>query len=338
MTLQTRPTLADVGRLAGVSAKTVSRVFNQPALVNAETTERVHAAAKRLRFRPNTLARGLRNGGGTNTVGFMVGELSNPFYYRVASGLERELAAHGFGLLVATTDDTVEGEARLADALLAHRIGALVLIPVSADQSYLDGERHLGTPIIAVDRPARNLVADSVVLSNRDGVLDATRRLLAYGHRRVGYVCNPAAVYTQAERVAGYRAAMAEAGVPDTSPWERLLDDRRLDPERVVHELLASPDAPTAIICGNNRMTIGALRALRERADDTTALIGFDDFDTADVIGVSVVAYDPFELGRSAARVTIERMKDPTGVPRQASLPTWIIERGTGERRPRPAC
>jgi LacI family transcriptional regulator len=334
MTLQARPTLADVGRLAGVSAKTVSRVFNEPDLVNADTTERVHDAAKRLRFRPNTLARGLRSGGGTNTVGFMVGELSNPFYYRVASGLERELAAHGFGLLVATTDDTVEGEERLADALLSHRISALVLIPVSPDQSYLDGERHLGTPVIAVDRPAGNLVADSVVLQNREGAFEATRRLLAQGHRRIGYVCNPATVHSQAERVSGYRAAMAEAGIRETSRWERLLDDRGVAPEHVVGELLAAPDAPTAIVCGNNRMTVGALRALRARADETTALVGFDDFDTADVIGVTVITYDPFELGRIAARVTLERMKDPTGVPRQASLPTWIIERGTGERPP----
>ncbi|WP_243226317.1 LacI family DNA-binding transcriptional regulator [Microbacterium sp. CIAB417] len=333
--IQQRATLHDVARLAGVSAKTVSRVFNQRDLVHAETVERVLTAAKRLRFRPNTLARGLRRGGGTNTIGFLIGELSNPFYYKVAGGIEHELARHGYRFIVATTDDTPEGEERVADALLAQRIGALVIIPVADDQSYLEGERQLGTPVVAIDRPARNLVADSVVLDNRGGVYDATRRLLARGHRRIAYLCNPASVFSQAERVAAYRLAMAEAGIADTTPWERLHDDRSNSGEQTVRELLTGPAAPTAIICGNNRMTIGALRAMRALGDDTTALVGFDDFDTADVIGVTVITYDPVELGRRTAQVVFERMSDPTGFTRQLTLPTWVVERGTGERRPK---
>lgn len=334
MAAQTRATLDDVARLAGVSAKTVSRVFNQRELVNPETVDRVLASAQRLRFRPNTLARGLRRGG-SDTVGLIVGELGNPFYYKVASGIERELAAHGRSLVLATTDDTVEGEQRVADALLAQRIGALILIPVSDDQSFLEGERQLGTPVVAVDRPARNLVADSIVLDNRAGAYDATRRLLARGHRRVGYVCNPASIYSQAERVAGYRAAMAEAGIPDTARWERLADDRAVRPQQLVHGLLTQDEPPTALICGNNRLTIGALRALKALGDEQTALISFDDFDTADIIGVTVVTYDPYELGHRAARVALDRMGDPSSASRQLVLPTWVIERGTGERPPK---
>jgi LacI family transcriptional regulator len=335
MAVQQRATLQDVARLAGVSPKTVSRVFNQRERVAGETVERVMVAAKRLRFRPNFLARGLRRGEGTNTIGLMIGELSNPFYYKVATGIEQELAAHGYGFIVATTDDTPEGEERVADALLAQRIGALIIIPVSDDQSYLEGERQLGTPVVSIDRPARNLVADSVVLENRAGVMDATRRLLARGHRRIAYLCNPASIYSQAERIAGYRQAMAEAGISETGPWERLEDDRALTPERIAQDLLTSDEAPTALICGNNRMTIGALRAMRALGDDTTALVGFDDFDTADVIGVTVISYDPFELGRRTAQVALERMHEPTGFTQQLTLPTWVVERGTGERPPK---
>lgn len=334
MSVQQRATLEDVARLAGVSAKTVSRVFNQRELVNPATVDRVMIAAKRLRFRPNTLARGLRRGGGTNTIGLMVGELGNPFYYKVAAGLEHELAAVGFRVVLATSDDTVEGEERVADALLSQRIAALVMIPVSDDQSYLEGERHLGTPVIAVDRPARNLVADSVLLANRTGAFDATSRLLERGHRRIAYACNPASIYSQSERVAGYRQAMASAGIADTHGWERLRDDRELEPEALMRELLAGPNPPTAVICGNNRMTIGALRAMKDLDDQKTALIGFDDFDTADVIGVSVISYDPFELGRRAASLAVERIADPTGATQSITLPTWVIERGTGERVP----
>ena len=335
MTVQNRATLDDVARLAGVSSKTVSRVFSNRELVAPETVERVLGAAKRLRFRPNTLARSLRRGGSTNTFGFIMGELGNPFYYKVAAGIEKELAANGFALLVATTDDTAEGEERVADALLAQRVGALLLIPVADDQSYLEGERHLGTPVIAIDRPARNLVADSIVLENHRGVYDATTRLLARGHRRIGYVCNPASVYTQAERLRGYRDALAAYGIHDSARWERLVDDLSVRPDGIVEDLLSADDPPTAIITGNNRVTVGALRVLRDRQDDgRTALIGFDDFDTADVLGVSVVSYDPVELGRQAAMLAIERIRDASGFTRQIELPTWIVERGTGERPP----
>ncbi|MEV7692334.1 LacI family DNA-binding transcriptional regulator [Microbacterium sp. NPDC089189] len=335
MTMQQRATLEDVARLAGVSSKTVSRVFTHRELVAAETVERVLTASKRLRFRPNPLARGLRRGGATNTVGFIIGELSNPFYYKVAAGIERELALSGLSLVVATTDDSPEGEERVAEALLGQRIGALLLIPVADDQSYLEGERHLGTPVITIDRPARNLVADSLVLANHRGVFDATTRLLARGHRRIGYVCNPASVYTQAERLRGYRDALAAYGITDSARWERLADDLSVPAERLVADLLEGPDAPTALITGNNRITIGALRVLRGRPDEgSIALVGFDDFDTADVLGVTVVSYDPVELGRSAARLTIERTRDPAGFTRQLELPTWVVERGSGERAP----
>ncbi|MRG59913.1 LacI family DNA-binding transcriptional regulator [Agromyces sp. CFH 90414] len=332
---QQRATLDDVARLAGVSSKTVSRVFADRELVSPATVERVLTAAKRLRFRPNSLARNLRRGGSTNTIGFIMGELGNPFYYKVAAGIEQELARNGHALLVATTDDTPDGEERVADALLAQRIGALLLIPVADDQSYLEGERHLGTPVIAIDRPARNLVADALVLENHRGAFEATSRLLALGHRRIAYACNPAAVYTQAERVRGYRDAMAAAGIHDTHRWERLVDDRSAAPEQLVADLFARDDAPTAIITGNNRMTIGALRAFRARGDaDAIALIGFDDFDTADVLGVSVISYDPVALGRQAARLALERIGEPAGFTKQIELPTWLVERGTGERPP----
>lgn len=335
MTVQPRATLDDVARLAGVSSKTVSRVYANRELVAPETVERVLSAAKRLRFRPNTLARSLRRGGATNTIGFIMGDLGNPFYYKVAAGIEEELRDSGRSLIVATTDDTPDGEERVADALLAQRIGALLLIPVADDQSYLEGERQLGTPVIALDRPARNLVADAIVLENRRGAREATRSLLERGHRRIAYACNPADVYTQIERVGGYREAMAAAGIHDTAALERLIDDRSLREEDIIGELLDAPDAPTAIVTGNNRMTVGALRALRARSDrPAPALIGFDDFETADVLGISVITYDPVELGRRAARLAIERMSAPAGFTSQIELPTWLVERGSGERPP----
>ncbi len=333
MTALTRATLQDVARLAGVSAKTVSRVYAGSDAVSPDTKERVLAAAKRLRFRPNTLARNLRHGGVSNTVAFVIGDILNPFYFQVAARVERELAEHGLTMILATTADSAESEPVVVDALISQRVRALLLIPIADDQSYLEGERQLGLPVVAVDRPARNLVADSVVLTNRSGMAEAVRSLTALGHRRIGFISNPSEMYTLQERLAGYREALAEVGVLDTARYERCDNDPSITPEQAVRSLLALAEPPTAIVTGNNRATMGALRELR-RHGGRVALIGFDDFELADMLGISVVSHDPGELGRAAALLMLERLDDPTGFTRQVEIPTALLHRGSGEIPP----
>ena len=330
---QSRATLADVARLAGVSAKTVSRVMSGDDKVAVHTRERVMGAAKRLRFRPNNIARNLRHGGVTNTVAFVIGDITNPFYFNVAAGIEKELATKGLTMLLATTDDAPGSEAVVVDTLLSQRVRALIIVPIAGDQSYLEGERQLGTPVICVDRPAHHLVADSVVLQNRLGTAEAVRSLLASGHRKIGFVCSPAGLYTHQERLAGYRSALLEAGVTDSYKWERLEAVPGPSAEESVRDLLAMDDPPTAIIAGNNRASAGVFRELFGR-EEKIAFIGFDDFELADSLGVSVVAYDTMELGRQAARLALARLDDPYGAPRQIEIPTTLIRRGSGEIAP----
>jgi len=201
---------------------------------------------------------------------------------------------------------------------------------VADDQSYLDGERQLGTPVISVDRPAGNLLADSVVLQNRVGMRDAVRSLIALGHRRIGFVSNPSAMYTLRERLAGYREALHEAGIADTARWERVDDDPTRTSEAAVASLFDQPEPPTAIVTGNNRASAGAIRVLRNR-EPRVAFIGFDDFELADALDISVVAYDTEEMGRAAARLALDRLVHPTDFTRQIEIPTRLVHRGSGE-------
>lgn len=332
MTTQSRATIADVARLAAVSSKTVSRVFANEGTVSSDTKERVLSAAKRLRFRPNTLARNLRRGGVSTTIAFVMGDITNPFYFHVAAGIERELAHLGYTMLLATTEDSAESEEIVVDALISQRVRALLLIPVADDQSYLEGERQLGTPVISVDSPARNLVADSVVLKNREGMAEAVRALTGIGHRRIGFISNTFHLYTQQERLAGYREALREVGVTDTERWERLSGSAG-DPEEFVRELLALDEPPTAIVAGNNRGSAAAVRVLRDHPVPV-AFIGFDDFELADALGITVVSHDTIELGRTAARLAIERLNEPSGFTKQIEIPTRLIKRGSGEIPP----
>ncbi|MDY7529962.1 MULTISPECIES: LacI family DNA-binding transcriptional regulator [unclassified Cryobacterium] len=333
---QSRATLADVGRLAGVSAKTVSRVVTDSGSVSVATRDRVLSAAQTLRFRPNHLARSLRHGSVTDTVAFVIGDLANPFYVKVAAGVEEELAQHELMMILAATHDDPQSERKVVENLLKHRVRGLLMVPIADDQAYLENERQLGTPVVCIDRPARNLIADAVVLDNFRGTVDATRSLLQAGHRRIGFVCSPAELYTHQERLRGFRSAMREGGVSDSVHWERLEPVTGRSEEESVRELLALPDPPTAIIAGNNRASAGVIRELGRRFQEF-AFIGFDDFDLADAWGISVVTYDPAELGRQAVRLMMQRLQDRLGPPVRVDIPTHVVQRGSGEYPPRAA-
>ncbi|MEO6714482.1 MAG: LacI family DNA-binding transcriptional regulator [Mycobacteriales bacterium] len=328
-----RPTLSDVARLAGVSGKTVSRVISGQHNVSVETRERVMAAATRLRFRPNHLARDLRRGGVTTTVGFVMGDLTNPFYSSVAAGIEREMARHGLTMVIASTDDDPGHEAQVVAAMLERRVRSLLIVPIAPDQSYLEGERQLGTPVVCIDRPAHNLAADSVLFANREGAAMAVRSLVERGHRKIGFIGSSPTLYTHLERLSGYRDALIDAGLRVSREWERSDAHDTESASRATHELLAGEDPPTAILAANNRASTGVLRALRDTVR-RIAFIGFDDFDLADTLGITVVAHDPANMGTEAARLALTRERDLSGAPTQVVLPTHLVHRGSGELPP----
>ncbi|MDR1237161.1 MAG: LacI family transcriptional regulator [Propionibacteriaceae bacterium] len=327
---QKRSTLVDVARLAGVSAKTVSRVYSEPDKVGQPTKAKVLAAAERLLFKPNALARELRMGGNTGLLAYITPELTNPFFIQVAAGVERECAANGLTMALSASD-SVERELEVIDAMLAGRARCVLLVPLGDDYSFLEGERRLGTAIVAIDRLARNLLADSVVLANREGGYLATKKLIEAGHRSIGFVCSPVAIFTQQLRLEGYRQALREARLSIDSRWESVSDDPEVTMESLVERVIDA--RVTAIVGGNNRATTSILRVFGQRGIEL-GLVGFDDFDIADFHGVSVVAHDPGEMGRVAVQLALRRLQDPTGHTEHVELPVRYIARGSGERAP----
>ena len=189
------------------------------------------------------------------------------------------------------------------------------------------------TAFVYVDRPPGGHEADTVLLDDAGGARAAVEHLLARGHRRIACVADRAEVYTARERMGGYEAALEAAGV-DADPELIRPGSREADQaERVVTELLELPPdrRPTAIFSANNRNTIGALHALAGREDDV-ALIGFDDFELADLLGISVVRADAGRLGAEAAKLAFARLDGDDRPPQRVTIPTTIVERGSGER------
>jgi LacI family transcriptional regulator len=323
-----RATVADVARLAGVSTKTVSRALSGSPNVDPRTLARVQSAAATLRFRPNALARELRSGGSSSTAGFVIGDLTNPFYGQVATGVERVLAREGLILVIGATRDDPRLEAQAVAAMLERRVRALLLVPIADDHGYLEGERHFGTPIVAVDRPLTNAVSDSVVFDNRAGARAGVLALADVGHRRIGFVGSSESLYTHRERLAGYHDALAARGIPLDPGLERTDGPDIASAEKATCDLLdAHPDIE-AIFAGNNRAAVGVLLALRER-DHRIGLVSFDDFDLAEALGLSVVAHDPQRMGEVAAELAMARLEAPMGPVEAVVLPTRVVLRGS---------
>lgn len=329
-----RPSLAQVAALSGVSVKTASRALGGEPRVAADTRSRVRDAAEQLGYRLNGVARELRRGADTSTlVGLLIGDLANPFYSRLAGGLERELRTRGLQLITASTDEDPDWERRLADVLLERRVRALVIASTATEHAHFAAECRHGIPFVFVDRPPVDLAVDTVLLDNHHGARRAGAHLTALGHRRIGVVGDLSRLSTHRQRLDGFAEAMRAAGVAN---WADYLVENAHDvaaAEQAVRALLQRDPAPTALFTMNNLLTLGALRALRGHPAPP-ALVGFDDVDLGEVLGVTVVAHDPEDMGRWAARLLLDRIGGEQGPARHVVIPTRLLARGSGERPP----
>jgi LacI family transcriptional regulator len=327
--------MGDVARAAGVSLKTVSRVVNHEPGVSAEISDRVHEAIASLGFRRNEAARALRQGHVSRTLGLVIEDMANPFYLGIMRGVEEVARRDGLLLITASSDESGERERELALALCERRVDGLIVVPAAEDHTYLLPELRLGVRVVFLDRPPRGIEADTVLVDNVGGAEAATAHLLEQGHRRVAMVGDLPTLFTSVRRLEGYRIALERHGLPLHDDLVRLGRHDVAAAERAAEELLALPHPPTAIFASNNRSTIGVLRALA-RDGKRVALVGFDDFELAELlpVPVTVVAADAVELGRQAALLLLERFGGGNGVPKTVVVPTTLVRRGSGEIEP----
>jgi LacI family transcriptional regulator len=322
--------MRDVAHSAGVSLKTVSRVINAEAGVAPATAARVVEAIDALGFERNDLARSLRQGGSSATLGLVIEDVSNPFYAAVAQAIEAAARDRDFLLITASAREDAQRERELAGALLRRRVDALLIVPAGPDHRYLATART-----VFLDRPPGGIEADTVLLDNLGGARSAVEHLIAQGHTRIACVADEADLYTAHERLAGYRDALRAADIQE-DPSLVITGNRDVRAaQAAVEHLLGLPDRrrPTAIFSANNRNTVGALHALAGRAREV-ALVGFDDFELADLLGTSVVRADPWRLGEQAAALAFARLDGDARPPLQIVVPTELVPRGSGEVAP----
>lgn len=327
--------MRDVAAKAGVAIKTVSRVMNGEPGVAPETSERVRAAATELGYVLHQQASELRRrDGATRAIGLLLASVGNSFDSQVHGAVERVAKEAGLMTLAASTEDDPELELESVRAFLGRRIDGLVISTIREEHDLLAREVARGWPVVFVDRSVDDVDCDQVTVDNRGGIRDAVRHLRAHGHRRIAFLGNRLAIRTSQERLAGFDDETR--GDPDCVRITDLSIEH--DVANAVEDLLARPDAPTALVSARNDISIATMRTLqRLGAQHSTALIGFDDVPLADLVdpALSVVAQDPETLGEQGARRLIARLEGDQSPSRHIVLSTTLIARGSGEIPPR---
>jgi LacI family transcriptional regulator len=329
---RSRPTMKDVAIAARVSLKTVSRVVNGEPGVTPSTEQRVREAIEMLGFRRNDSARLLRTGQ-TATVGLVLEDIGDPFYSALSRGVEGVARSRGSLLISGSSDADPATEHMLALTLCARRVEGLIIVPTNGDHGFLVPEMMAGVPVVFADRPPGQIDADTVLSDNAGGASKGTAHLIAGGHRRIGYIGDNPAIFTARERYQGYRSAMSAADLPVADSWVAMETPTTAGVQGTLERMLAVPEPVTAIFCGNNRISVLALRVLAALRR-TVAMVGFDDFELADLLGITVIAQDTEELGRQAAELLFRRLDGDESPPHRIVIPTRMINRGSGKLRP----
>jgi LacI family transcriptional regulator, galactose operon repressor len=342
-----RATIKDVARAAGVSVATVSRVLNGSGPVADATRTRIHRVAAEMRFIPNGAARSLSTRR-TGTLGVVLPDLYGEFFSEVIRGLDQAAQGRGFHLLLSSSHNDRE-DIDAALRAMRGRVDGLVVMSPHIDAAVLTANLHDSVPAVLLNSPLESGEFDALRVDNFGGAREMVAHLASHGHRRIAIIRGPEANHDAAERLRGYRAALADAGL-DADPALELPGDFTEEAGfRAAEALLAAAPRPTAVFAANDSMAIGVTSALRQAnvsVPRDMAVAGFDDIPISRFLTppLSSVRVPIQELGARAMEQLVRAVEGENRHERiDATLPTELVIRdscgahGDGETRAKKA-
>lgn len=325
MTKRKKATLSDIAATTGVTPMTVSRVVNGTGYVSDETREKVMTAVREMSYRPNGLARNLKRQR-TDTVGLVLGDISNPYSTELANAVREVLSARGYNLFICISEHSAKEDITAFESLVDHNVDGIIV----ATRSNAEGDEHLreivegDMPVIVVGRDFHHDLVDFVAADNLTGGFEATRHLIDLGHRRIGFIGATLSNKGSLKRLQGYLNALE---AHDIEIDERLITGRReavsqvpgYSTEKMGYEgmkrLLSLPNRPTAVFARNDFTAVGAMTAIKEAGlaiPKDVAIVGFDDIPLAvHTMPPLTTVRQPMRLqGQLAAEMLLRRITD----------------------------
>lgn len=302
------PTIIDVAKEANVGVMSVSRVINNHPSVKASTRAKVMRAIARTGYSPNDAARMLKGRTG-RTIALFVPDLSD-FFASCFHAVQAVAIQHDYQTLVVATGKSAVVEDQQLESIQNHRIAGLLMVTSGSDGKRLQRLQNSGVPVVALDRPLTGIACDAVLVENREGAEQGVRHLIEHGHKKIACVGFDSGSYTVRERIEGYKQAMRNAGL------QPLLLTNIASLEAMQAQALrwsTSKDRPTAIFSVKRISTVDLVQALhlhKLRVPQDIALVGFDDFELAEVLGtpLTVVRQSPTEIARAAAELLFKKI------------------------------
>jgi len=333
------PTIRDVAKLAEVSVSTVSLAFSSPSRVSARTLERIRAAATTVGYVADPLAQSLARGR-SKMIGFVVGNVGNPFFGDIRRELENYALEHEHFVLITDSSGKTDRERDLIEHLIGLKIAGLALAPSSFGPDYVDFVQSIKVPTVCFDQKVSGIERDFVGSDNFLAGAMLTEHLLQLGHRRIAFIAGPQHMHTASERYRGFVETMASAGV-EVNP-NYVVDGQFTSSAgyEAAMRLLIQPERPTAILGANNAVALAALQAMQElgfSCPDDISLAMIDNVQWSSVITprITMVVQDTLQLGNIIARRLLHRITDPAAAqePPQDFVLTPKFVPGTSCRR-----
>ncbi|MBI5567843.1 MAG: LacI family DNA-binding transcriptional regulator [Chloroflexi bacterium] len=330
MNKNSRLTIRDVAKQAGVSHQTVSRVINADATVTLETRGKVEAAIAELGFQPNAIARSLANGR-TRTLACIAPNMTDYTFARIIEGAEVESRQRGYFLISSSAPDEATFAALVNELVPSRRIEGVMIINPYVDERVAALPSNF--PAVFVGAQTRQGAdIDSVALDDEAAARVATEHLIELGHRRIAMITGPLIEDCTRDRIIGYHAALMAAGLPVDAELTVAGDWSASSGHAAFAQLVDRAAPPTAIFAQNDRMALGALRAARDRGltvPDHIAVIGIDDMPLASYFDppLTTMRQDMFAIGRTAAQLLVRAIDQPQAVRQRVRIRAELLVR-----------
>jgi LacI family transcriptional regulator len=326
-------TIKDVAREAGVSVATVSRVFNESAVVSADTRRNVREVAERLNYWPNGVARSLITNR-THAIGVMLPDLFGEFYSEILRGMDCTARTAGLHLLVSSSHADAH-EVVAALRTIRGRIDSLIVMAPDVDAGAAIRATAAALPLVLIAPESGFEGCDTIAIANEKGARSVVRHLTQLGHRRIATITGPSRNGDARQRLEGYRGAMRQAGAEISTALEIPGDFTERSGYEAGARMLKLHPRPTAVFAANDYMAIGVIGALSDaglRVPEDLAVVGFDDIPMARYLNpaLTTVHVDAYRLGERAVERLLENPHTRGGRPAYHEvLPTTLVARSS---------